>query len=165
MKQEYNISLSGIGQLLIYVIILGVNLISIPKTGMSNLITRCLQAMEMSVFLILFIPRIKNIITLNRYHLYVNLWWMLYIIITYMHPHTMGFTPFFWWLHVGLFLLVGTRYWADNFLESTKWLSILLSGLIYLNAILLILYPEGLWIDESWIGRGSPVRYLLVHRD
>lgn len=161
MKQEYNISLSGIGQLLIYVIILGVNLISIPKTGMSNLITRCLQAMEMSVFLILFIPHIKNIITLNRYHLYVNLWWMLYIIITYMHPHTMGFTPFFWWLHVGLFLLVGTRYWADNFLESTKWLSILLSGLIYLNAILLILYPEGLWIDESWIGRGSPVRYLF----
>ena len=33
--------------------------------------------------------------------------------------------------------------------------------MIYLNAILLLLYPEGLWIDEDWIGRGDPTRYLF----
>ena len=161
MKQIYNISLSTICQLLIYIIILWVNLISVPKTDMVSLITRCLQIIEMTVFLILLISRIKSTISLHRYNLYVSLWWLLYIIITYLHPHTMGLTPFFWWLHVGVLLLLGTYYWEDNFQISMKWLTILLSGLIYLNTILLILYPEGLWIDENWVGRGSPVRYLF----
>lgn len=161
MKQIYNISLSTICQLLIYIIILWVNLISVPKTDMVSLITRCLQIIEMTVFLILLISRIKSTISLHRYNLYVNLWWLLYIIITYLHPHTMGLTPFFWWLHVGVLLLLGTYYWEDNFQTSMKWLTILLSGLIYLNTILLILYPEGLWIDENWVGRGSQIRYLF----
>ena len=161
MKQIYNISLSTICQLLIYIIILWVNLISVPKTDMVSLITRCLQIIEMTVFLILLISRIKSTISLHRYNLYVSLWWLLYIIITYLHPHTMGLTPFFWWLHVGVLLLLGTYYWEDNFQTSMKWLTILLSGLIYLNTILLILYPEGLWIDENWVGRGSQIRYLF----
>ena len=161
MKQIYNISLSTICQLLIYIIILWVNLISVPKTDMVSLITRCLQIIEMTVFLILLISRIKSTISLHRYNLYVSLWWLLYIIITYLHPHTMGLTPFFWWLHVGVLLLLGTYYWEDNFQTSIKWLTILLSGLIYLNTILLILYPEGLWIDENWVGRGSQIRYLF----
>ena len=149
------------GQLLIYFIIIGVTLISIPKTGMSYVVTRAMQLVEVVGFLVLFIPRVQSVIAISRYAMYVNLWWLVYLFITYSHPHTLGLTPIFWWLHVGVFLLMGSTYWQNDFQAHLKWLAIIFTGLIYLNAILLIIFPEGLWIDEEWVGRGSPVRYLF----
>jgi O-antigen ligase len=32
---------------------------------------------------------------------------------------------------------------------------------VYLNTILLLLFPDGLWIDTEWVGRGNPTRYLF----
>ncbi len=150
-----------IGQLLIYAIIIGVTLISVPKTGMSYIAMRMMQLVEVLAFIILFIPRVQKVITFSRFSLYVNLWWFGYLLITYMHPHKLGLTPIFWWLHIGVFLLIGCHYWQNNYETHLRWMTILFTGLIYLNAILLILFPDGLWIDEDWIGRGSPVRYLF----
>lgn len=150
-----------IGQQLIYAIIIGVTLISIPKTGMSYVVTRMMQLVEVLAFITLFIPRVQTVIAFSRFSLYVNLWWLTYLLITYMHPHDLGLTPIFWWLHVGVFLLIGWNYWQNDFKSHLRWMSILFTGLIYLNAILLILFPDGLWIDENWVGRGSPVRYLF----
>lgn len=150
-----------IGQQLIYAIIIGVTLISIPKTGMSYVVTRMMQLVEVLAFITLFIPRVQTVIAFSRFSLYVNLWWLTYLLITYMHPHDLGLTPIFWWLHIGVFLLIGWNYWQNDFKSHLRWMSILFTGLIYLNAILLILFPDGLWIDENWVGRGSPVRYLF----
>lgn len=150
-----------IGQKLIYAIIIGVTLISIPKTGMSYVVTRMMQLVEVLAFITLFIPRVQTVIAFSRFSLYVNLWWLTYLLITYMHPHDLGLTPIFWWLHIGVFLLIGWNYWQNEFKSHLRWMSILFTGLIYLNAILLILFPDGLWIDENWVGRGSPVRYLF----
>ena len=158
---ENKTNILPIGQQLIYAIIIGVTLISVPKTGMSYVVTRMMQLVEVLAFITLFIPRVQTVIAFSRFSLYVNLWWLTYLLITYMHPHDLGLTPIFWWLHIGVFLLIGWNYWQNDFKSHLRWMSILFTGLIYLNAILLILFPDGLWIDENWVGRGSPVRYLF----
>ena len=160
MENSKNI-ISSFWQILIYAVVFGIILISVPKTGVSYIATRAMQALEVLFFLVLFIPCIQQKIQIKRYSIYINLWWMILLCLTYIHPHNVGFTPFLWWLHVGMFLLFGRYFWQTDFQQHLKWMSILLGGLIYLNAILLVLYPEGLWVDEEWEGMGSPIRYLF----
>lgn len=159
--EKRNSILPVVGQLMIYAIIMGITLISVPKTSMSYLVTRAMQLVEVLAFLVLLVPRVQKIITVSRFSVYVNIWWIIYLFITYIRPHELGLTPIFWWLHISVFLLLGSCYWVKDFQTHLKWMTILLTGLIYINAILLILYPDGLWIDENWVGRGSPIRYLF----
>lgn len=159
--EKRNSILPVVGQLMIYAIIMGITLISVPKTSMSYLVTRAMQLVEVIAFLVLLVPRVQKIITISRFSVYVNIWWIIYLFITYIHPNELGLTPILWWLHIGVFLLMGSCYWINDFQTHLKWITILLTGLIYLNAVLLILHPDGLWIDENWVGRGSPIRYLF----
>lgn len=159
--EKRNSILPVVGQLMIYAIIMGITLISVPKTSMSYLVTRAMQLVEVLAFLVLLVPRVQKIITVSRFSVYVNIWWIIYLFITYIRPHELGLTPIFWWLHIGVFLLLGSCYWVKDFQTHLKWMTILLTSLIYLNAVLLILHPDGLWIDENWVGRGSPIRYLF----
>lgn len=150
-----------IGQIIVYAIIIGITIISVPKSGLSYAVMRIMQLVEVVAFLSLLVPRVQKVVAFSRYSLYVNLWWFTYLLITYLHPHNLGLTPIFWWLHISVFLHIGWKYWQNDFETHLKWMTILFTGLIYLNAILLIIFPDGLWIDENWVGRGSPVRYLF----
>ena len=147
--------------MLIYLIMIGFTFISIPKNEMTYLVSRAIQAIEFLLFTVLVVQFIKKPQRLCSFNTWTNIWWFIYTIFTYFFATGMGLTPMFKWMNVMIFLLLGTCYWRDNFLESLKHIAKAFSILIYLNVILLILFPRGLWIDVEWIGRGDPTRYLF----
>jgi len=152
---------SSMGPLLLYAILISVSLLSLPKTSISGYVTHITYVMEILSFMVLFYRQILTRIKISAFNVHVTLWWILYVLIAYAQHTTTGFMPIFLWLNITIILLIGNLYWKDNFEIGLKHLSILFGGLVYLNAILLILFPEGLWIDNNWVGRGSPVRYLF----
>jgi O-antigen ligase len=68
-------------------------------------------------------------------------------------------------MNVAIFLVLGTSYWIKDMRSSLKGLIIIFSALVYINGILLILYPDGLWVDPEWVGRGNPTRYLFGNQN
>lgn len=146
-------------------IIIGVTLISFPSNSLTYLIVRFIQALELLIFAVLFVPRVQQVIKVDKFNLYIHLWWMFYVSNTILHVTGVGITPIFTWLNVAIFALLGTTYWQDDMRSGLKTLVIILSFLTYLNGILLIFFPDGLWEDPEWIGRGSPVRYLFGNQN
>ena len=146
-------------------LIIGVTLISFPTNELTYLIVRFIQALELLIFAVLLIPRVQQVIRVDKFNLYVHLWWLFYISNTILHSSGIGITPVFTWLNVAIFVLLGTTYWEKDIRSGLKILVIIFSFLIYLNAILLIFFPDGLWEDTEWIGRGSPVRYLFGNQN
>lgn len=146
-------------------IIIGVTLIAFPSNSMTYLIVRFIQALELLIFAVLFVPRVQQVIKVDKFNLYVHLWWLFYISNTILHSTGVGITPIFTWLNVAIFVLLGTTYWQDDIRGGLKTLAIIFTFLTYLNAILLIFFPDGLWEDPEWIGRGSPVRYLFGNQN
>lgn len=146
-------------------IIIGVTLISFPSNSVTYLIVRFIQALELLIFAVLFVPRVQQVIKVDKFNLYVHLWWLFYISNTILHATDVGITPVFTWLNVAIFVLLGTTYWQEDIRGGLKILAIIFTFLTYLNAILLIFFPDGLWEDPEWIGRGSPVRYLFGNQN
>ena len=158
---SYNI----ITLLFVYSLVIGVSIISFPVTSLTYWLVRFIQAVEMLIFALLFVPRIQQVLQIKKFNLYVNLWWLFYVVNTFIHANDVGITPVFTWLNVALLLLLGTKYWSDNMRSALKALTIIFSFLIYLNGVLLILFPNGLWIDPAWVGRGSDVRFLFGNQN
>jgi O-antigen ligase len=148
-------------QMLIYLIMIGFTFISMPKNEMTFLVSRAIQAIELLFFAALIIQFSKHPQKPCSFNIWTNLWWLIYTLFTYFFATGMGLTPMFKWMNVMIFLLLGSCYWRDNFQDSLRHIAKAFSILIYLNAILLILYPRGLWIDTEWVGRGDPTRYLF----
>ena len=156
---------SKIGQLAICALIIGVTLIAFPSNGMTVMLVRGVQALELLILGVLILPNIKHAIQFDKFNLLVTAWWLLYLVNVFLHPSEVGITPVFTWLNIMIFTLLGTKYWSQDMRSSLKGLTGIFSVLVYINAILLVLYPEGLWIDPDWEGRGSPVRYLFGNQN
>lgn len=147
---------------LLYLFMIGFTFIVTPESGYSFILARVIQVMELLFFIALFMQRFNRVIILTRYNSVVNLWWLVYTIIAYLSTSSeMGLTPFFRWMNIIIFLLLGSSYWRYNMQDNLKFITIVFALLIYVNAILLIMYPDGLWIDPDWEGRGNPARYLF----
>ena len=164
MQNELSIR-AKIGQFAIYLLIIGVTLIAFPSNGITYLMVRCAQALELLVLGILVLPKIQQIIKFDKFNLLVIGWWLCYILNTFLHPTDVGITPVFMLMNVLILLLLGTKYWTQDIRSSLKGLIYIFSALVYINAVLLILYPEGLWIDPEWVGRGNPARYLFGNQN
>lgn len=149
--------------LFLYLIMIGLTFISMPQGGVFYLVTRVVQAIEMIFFVILCMIFYKQGIRLNKFNTLTNLWFILYIFLSYAFISGKGLTPVFGWLNIIIFLLLGICYWQNAPQDHFRYLAFAFSFLIYLNAILLILFPDGLWIDHTWVGRGDSTRYLLGH--
>ena len=148
-------------QMLIYLIMIGFTFISMPKNEMTFLVSRAIQAIELLFFAALIIQFSKQPQKPCAFNVWANIWWLMYTLFTYFFAVGMGLTPMFRWLNIIIFMLLGSCYWRNNFEDSLKLIAKAFSILIYLNAILLILYPRGLWIDTEWVGRGDATRYLF----
>lgn len=149
--------------LLLYFFMIGFTFVSTPKTGSTYVLyARVIQAFELFFCLILFVQNFRQGIRFNRYNTFINLWWLTYSIIIYLFALTpMGLSPLFRWMNVIIFLLLGNCYWKDNMQESVRYMAIVFSFFIYLNALLLVIYPDGIWVDQEWVGRGDARRYLF----
>ena len=159
MQQQ---SQSSIWQPLIYLIMIGFTFIAMPQNSSTYLLTRCVQAIEVAFCISLFIQYFRQTIRPNGFNIRVNLWWLLYTVLAYvLTSSTLGLTPFFNWLNIIIFLLLGVCYWQHDIENSYKYIATTFSILIYLNAILFFLFPDGLWIDHNWQGTGDSTRHLF----
>lgn len=152
---------SSAWQLFMYLIMIGYIFIAMPKNDTTYLVARSVQAIESIFFISLIFKYFQQGINFNRFNNYTNSWWLFYTILTYTFASGMGLTPLFKWLNVIIFLLLERCYWQNDFKQSLYYIATTFSVLIYLNGLLLIIYPEGLWIDEEWVGRGDATRYLF----
>ena len=154
-----------IGQFVIYLMIIGVTLIAFPSNGMTVMLVRCMQAMELLILGVLILPKLKQVMKFDKFNLLVMCWWVCYILNSFMHSTDVGITPVFTLMNVAIFLVLGTSYWIKDMRSSLKGLIIIFSALVYINGVLLILYPDGLWVDPEWVGRGNPTRYLFGNQN
>ena len=164
MQNELSIG-AKIGQFFIYLLIIGVTLIAFPSNDLTVMMVRCVQAMELVILGILILPKIQQVIKFDKFNLMVIGWWICYVVNTFLHPSDVGITPVFTLMNVMIFLLLGTKYWTQDMRSSLKGLIYIFSALVYINAVLLILYPEGLWEDPNWVDRGNPTRYLFGNQN
>ena len=105
---------SPLWQFLIYFVMLCFTFISTPKTGMTHLISRAIQLIEVIFFATLIIKNYKQGLRVYGFNSGVNLWWLFYTILAYLFSSSMGLTPCFQWMNVMIFLLLGTCYWQHN---------------------------------------------------
>lgn len=164
MQNELSIG-AKIGQFFIYLLIIGVTLIAFPSNDLTVMLVRCVQALELVILGILILPKIQQVIKFDKFNLMVIGWWICYITNTFLHPTDVGITPVFTLMNVMIFLLLGAKYWTQDMRSSLKGLIYIFSALVYINAVLLILYPEGLWEDPNWVDRGNPTRYLFGNQN
>ena len=157
MQQQ---SQSSLWQPLIYLILIGFTFIAMPQTGSSYLLARCVQTIEVIICIALLIQRFRQSFEINSFNWRTNLWWLFYTCLAFTTAG-MGLTPIFKWLNIILMLLLGACYWQNDPVNNYRYISIVFSLLIYLNAILLIIYPDGLWVDYEWIGTGDSRRFLF----
>ncbi len=164
MQNELSIG-AKIGQFFIYLLIIGVTLIAFPSNDLTVMLVRCVQALELVILGILILPKIQQVIKFDKFNLMVIGWWICYVVNTFLHPSDVGITPVFTLMNVMIFLLLGTKYWTQDIRSSLKGLIYIFSALVYINAVLLILYPEGLWEDPNWVDRCNPTRYLFGNQN
>ena len=153
-------SQSSLWQPLIYLILIGFTFIAMPQTGSSYLLARCVQTIEVIICIALLIQRFRQSFEINSFNWRTNLWWLFYTCLAFTTAG-MGLTPIFKWLNIILMLLLGACYWQNDPVNNYRYISIVFSLLIYLNAILLAIYPNGLWVDYEWIGTGDSRRFLF----
>jgi O-antigen ligase len=161
MDNQNQSTTSPIWLLTIYIIMIGFTFISMPNNETTYVATRGIQAIELVIFATLIVQLYRQGIRTSKFNSVVNIWWMLYLFLTYSFASGMGLTPMFQWLNIVIYLLLGSCYWKNNFEENLRFIAGALSVLIYANAILLVMYPDGLWIDHEWVGGGDPRRFLF----
>ena len=121
MQQQ---SRSSIWQPLIYLIMIGFTFIVMPRTGTTYQLARCVQGIEILFFIALLIQFCRDSFGINKLNWRINLWWLLYTIITYAFIQgSVGLTPLFKWLNIIIFLLCGVCYWQQDPINSYKHIS------------------------------------------
>ena len=80
MQQQ---SQSSFLQPLIYLILIGFTFIAMPRTGTTYQLARFIQGFEVLFFIALLIQFCRDSFGINKLNWRINLWWLLYTIITY----------------------------------------------------------------------------------
>lgn len=136
--------------------------IAYKKTDLTYLFARAIQGVQLLFLCYLFISSLRHgSLRISRYDLMVHLWWIIWLAITFYNKSEVLLTAIFFWINITIFLLIGQKYWREDPQHSLKILASVFSCLVYLNVILLILYPDGLWTETTWEGTGNTTRYLF----
>ncbi len=136
--------------------------IAYPKTDAAYLYARTIQAVLVLLLGYLLLSSLRQgKLKVSMYERIVHLWWIILLAITLYNQSEVWLTTIFNWMNVTIFLLIGRKYWCEDAQHSLKILASVFSCLVYLNVVLLILYPDGLWTDTSWVGTGDSTRYLF----
>ena len=145
-----------------YALILCPHIIAFPTTDLSYMIIRLLQIFCIGVLLFLLIKKRSDISTASKVFAgLINLWWITMIAISFAKVPTLKFTQVYYWITIWDIILIAETYWKKNLSHHLYNLAVLFSVLVYLNTFLYIIFPDGLWVDSSWIGTGSSTRYLF----
>lgn len=147
---------------LTYAIVLCVNLIRLPQTPSSYQIIRLLQVVEILIWAFLLFQNIRyHVFQKSAFSILTHSWWIILVLISIKMVDNMPLTVFFNWINVWILLLTMNLTWKDDSVNQIRIISVLLSLLCYLNAVLVVIFPDGLWEEADWIGTGDSVRYLF----
>lgn len=161
-QRNLTISKSSLWQFIMYAIMISFAVIAYKKTDLTHLLARAIQGVELLFLCYLFISSLRHgNLRISRYDLMVHLWWIIWLAIAFYNKSEILLTVIFYWVNVTIFLLIGQKYWRKDPQHALKILASVFSCLVYLNVILLILYPDGLWIETTWAGTGDTTRYLF----
>ena len=145
-----------------YAIMISFTVIAYKKTDAAYLYARTIQAVQVLLLGYLLLSSLRQgKLKVSMYERIVHLWWIILLVITLYNQSEVWLTTIFNWMNVTIFLLIGRKYWCEDAQHSLKILASVFSCLVYLNVVLLILYPDGLWTDTSWVGTGDSTRYLF----
>lgn len=145
-----------------YAIMISFTVIAYKKTDAAYLYARTIQAVLVLLLGYLLLSSLRQgKLKVSMYERIVHLWWIILLAITLYNQSEVWLTTIFNWMNVTIFLLIGRKYWCEDAQHSLKILASVFSCLVYLNVVLLILYPDGLWTDTSWVGTGDSTRYLF----
>lgn len=145
-----------------YFIVIGFAIVSYPKTEITFIIARLIQGLIILEWGYLLLSDICcNKLKITHFNVLVNIWWFIWIALSFYYKSDARLTAIFYWIIITLFLLFGKKYWKQDMTNSLKILSIVFSVFVYLNALLFLLYPDGLWIETNWVGSGDTKRYLF----
>lgn len=145
-----------------YAIMISFTVIAYPKTDAAYLYARTIQAVLVLLLGYLLLSSLRQgKLKVSMYERIVHLWWIILLAVTLYNQSEVWLTTIFNWMNVTIFLLIGRKYWCEDAQHSLKILASVFSCLVYLNVVLLILYPDGLWTDTSWVGTGDSTRYLF----
>lgn len=146
----------------VYAVLLCPFIIATPKSGLSYAIARTIQLLSILVWLMLHI-KMRHSFKRESWPFVcsIHLWWIVLIVLTFLYVPQKHFSLINFWLVTWNIILLTNlhKYFCYDRLLSA--LNILLSGLIYLSAILFILYPSGLWQENDWAGFGDNTRHLF----
>ena len=143
-------------------LIVGLNVISVPSSGLVFLITRAIQAFQLLVvvcFVHLHFKTLSVAIPERPIRL-IHYWWASLFILTLL-ADTIHFTIIYQWLTLWLLIMVFRLTNDANKIVLIEFIATLLSLLIYANAFLFLIFPDGLWTDTEWVGTGDPRRHLF----
>lgn len=161
-QRNLTISKSSLWQFIMYAVMISFTVIAYKKTDLTYLLARAIQGVQLLFLCYLFISSLRHgSLRISRYDLMVHLWWIIWLAITFYNKSEVLLTAIFFWINITIFLLIGQKYWREDPQHSLKILASVFSCLVYLNVILLILYPDGLWTETTWEGTGNTTRYLF----
>lgn len=157
-RTSVNFLLSG----LLIALIVGLNVIAVPSSGLVFLLTRAIQAFQLLV-VGLFVHR--NVKTLRiaipeRPVRLIYYWWATLFILT-LFAGKINFTIINQWITIWLLIMIFRLTDDTEKIDLIDFIANILSILIYANALLFLLFPDGLWIDTEWVGTGDPRRHLF----
>ncbi len=156
-KSSFSIGLLGLYALLVCPFI-----IAYPKTDLAYYITRFLQMICVFVWGALQVKNGLRITLENKFFIYsIHAWWIFLIINTFLQVPIRQFTQIYYWITIWNIILIAKLYWNRDFTRHLYHIGVLFSFLVYLNTILFILFPHGLWMEEEWLGTGDKTRYLF----
>ena len=153
----------GVIPFFIYILLVCATTIAMPQGRLTYLFQRFVQVVEILVFLLLNIRLMMKYHSLHidRFQLLVHFWWMVIIISSFIIVRPFQLSEVNLWLNVCVFLLMINTYWELSGREHIRMLAFVFSFLVYLNGILFLMFPDGIWIETDWIGAGDKARYLF----
>ncbi len=153
----------GVVPFFLYALLVCSTMIAMPQGGTTYLFQRFVQVVELFAFLFLNIRLLRQYhsLRIDRFQRIVHFWWFVIVISSFITVRPFQLSEVNLWLNVCVFLLMVNVYWESSGFEHMRMLAVLLSVLVYLNGLLFVMFPDGLWVDTDWIGSGDKTRYLF----
>ncbi len=149
--------------MMIYAIIICDACIALPKSGITYVFQRLLQLIIVLCFIFFNLQLLKrdHTLRLDSVQCLIHLWWIVMIVLTVTMAKQIKLSGIYQWISICVFLLMIMLYWQENLAEQLHILALVFAAFVYMNGILYVLYPDGLWIEYDWQGTGDKTRYLF----
>lgn len=139
------------------------NAIAVPSSGLVYLIMRAIQAFQLLVvayFVHLNFQTLHVAIPERPIRL-IHIWWGSLFVLTFLQASSIQFTIIYQWLTIWLLIMVFQLTNDEDKIVLVDIIATILSLLIYTNGLLFLIFPDGLWTDNDWVGTGDPRRHLF----